>query len=652
MWVISIFTGIWWAYEFITLILQNRFDFLTRVVVSVPLGILYQSLYIFVLQVYIPWGYKLTIIVDSTLAAMALLFQFLGRKAHPSLVIRLTYVDLFSLGVSIIWLIFRMDFINLHGEGESGGACYSDHAFHFNLITSFAIGINKNRKSIFDIEFPISAGDKLSYPCLPNFYTSFLAASCNLGFRMAFRIPTFLVGISWFYLLHHFIKSFCKSSFAATIGLPLWVFSGGLGWLEIFENGFLNYYSAPNYIHRWSRVKDIFWFQSMSHIFNPQRSATFVLPLCGITYLCLWHGTKKFDWRYFVIAALAVGIMPQTQVHAYVSLALFSIFLAVTTFSFKYFKRMIGCWLLYGTLANLIAFPFMVPYAIRTVENKEFVVYKPVWTNPTFGQGGFFHIFWNALGCTGAISLIFGFVYSDAQQTRYYLATFPVLLIAATIMFQPWELDNTKILHDGWFPVAVAFTANYLTKLISKTKNFVFMFIISIIYLSMILSGLINLYTTESFLVPFYNSHNKEAGQWTAENTPVHAIFHYHKHVICPSACFAGRVIFSGYPGWTQSHGVTNTTRASSFFSLDEGNNINEYKKYDIKYAWKSETQPDFNSKFMELIMERGTHRLYKVMDNPPLNPDEEVSSTDTNKVGKIKPANKKKKRSKRTFNF
>ncbi|EAX90503.1 hypothetical protein TVAG_311310 [Trichomonas vaginalis G3] len=650
MWVPTIFVGIWWAYEVLTLIVLNRFDYLTRVFMAIPFGILYQSLFAFILQLWIPWGTKLTLVIDISLGVFATICHFISRKRHPSLIISISYIDAASLAIFLLWILKRMDYINLNGEGLSGGACYSDHSFQFNLITSFAVGINRKRKSLFDIEFPISVGSKLAYPVLPNFYVAFLAASCNCNFRTAFRVTTFLVGLSWIYLLHQFVKLFTRSSIAAAVALPIWIFSGGLGWLEIFENGFFNYYSNPNYIHRWTRVKNVFWFQSIAHIFNPQRSATFVFPLCAIVYICLWEGTKKFDWRYFLVAAFAVGITPQTQVHAYVALALLSLSLAVTTFKFKYFLKLVGCWTLYGIVANVIAFPLLAPFAIRTVENKEFIIVNPVWKDPKFGQGGFFHIFWNALGCTGAISLIFGFATADLQQIRYYLATFPILLISSFIMFQPWELDNTKLLHDGWFPIACAFTANYYMKLLLKTKNLSFVTIIVTIYISSLLSGILSLYTTESFLVPFYSHYNKEAGDWVSENTPVHAIFHYHKHVLCPSSCFAGRVIFSGYPGWTSSHGAINDTRTKSLYMLDEGISYYEYQKYDISYAWKSEGQPPFADTvdFAELVLERGLHRLYKIVDPK----DRMPMMSKKKEIENDKKKQKKKKKAKRTFNF
>jgi hypothetical protein len=39
-------------------------------------------------------------------------------------------------------------------------------------------------------------------------------------------------------------------------------------------------------------------------------------------------------------------------------------------------------------------------------------------------------------------------------------------------MFQEWELDNTKLLHDGWLPVAVGLVGQYFAFLFARSSHF------------------------------------------------------------------------------------------------------------------------------------------------------------------------------------
>ena len=617
MFGITVASAIWCGYEVITFIVRNKLDYLTRLFAAVPIGILYQSLLVFVLQVHIPWSLKLNLLVNCICLVIAVFLHMYSTKHfRVSYIVKMTVLDVYTLIISSLWLLYRMYHVMIPG-GLTTGCCYSDYAFHFNIITSCAIGMNQHRKSLFDMQFPISAGDQLVYPMLPNFYASFLIATTDSGLIDSFRYPTFLVGLSWVFLLHKLALTFTGSSLAATLALPLWAFSGGLGFLEIFDNPIQTYYTQENYIHVWSKLKNVFWFQSMTHIFNPQRSATYVLPLCAITMICLIKGVSKFDMPFFILAAIAVGVMPQTQIHAYVSMAIFAVVLCLTTYKSNHQKKWFMCWFVFGVLANVIAFPLAIPYFYRTKDKSEFIRYDPIWKNRDYGKGSIFHIYWNALGVTALIAMIFGFISANEFQIRVYIANLAVFLTASAIMFQPWELDNTKLLHDGWYPVAVAFVGQYFAFLLKHyKKNIIVITLVSVLYLSCLISGMINIKITEWYFVDFFNGDNKEAGLWANENTPVDSISHFYNHVICPMTVFAGRVLFHGYLGWITSHGVTNTTRTSLFVQLDSPMDSSTYIKNNITYLLINQDSKQIKeTEFTEKVMDIGEHKIIRMLN-------------------------------------
>ena len=623
MLAVTIASAIWSGYEVITIIVKNRLDYLTRLMGGIPLGILYQSLLVFILQLYIPWSLKLNLLINVISLTIAISCHLISNKLfRPSYTIKMTILDLCTLSISTLWVLYRLQVV-LMTDGITAGCCFSDYSFHYNIISSCAIGLNQKRKSLFDLTFPISVADKLVYPMLPNFYASFLIATTNSGFLESFRYPTFFVAISWVFLLHKLALTFTGSSLASALALPLWAFSGGIGWLQAIDDGLVNYYSDVNYIHQWKNLKNVFWFQSMTHIFNPQRSATFVLPLCALTMICLIKGVKKYDISYFVLAALPVGIMPQTQVHAYVSMAIFSISLCLITYDENIKKKWFKAWFVFAVLANVIAIPLGLPYLGRTKNNSNFFNFSPVWKDEHYHSKGPLGIYWKSLGVTGLIALVFGFATADPFQLKIYFSCLVEWLIASTIMFQPWELDNTKLLHDCWFPIAVAFVGQYFEFLFTQFKNKPFIIIIAaILYVSAMMSGIFNIKITEWYKIGLFIDDLKDAGLWAAENMPVTSVTHFYNHVCCPISLFGGRPLFHGYMGWTQSHGVINTTKLRMFSELDQPTNPSIYINNNITYyLMNNDSKTIHEANFIEPVMECGEFKLLRIL---PVQPKQE----------------------------
>ena len=614
MWVLTLSIAFWFGYEVITITVRNRLDYMTRVFGGIPLGILYQSLVALILQLYFPWSLRLNIIVNISLAIPTLIMHIVNTKISKiQYTISFTLTDLVALFLSMSFVLYRLNFM-LVPNGETGGCCYSDYSFHYDIISSFAFGMNQKRSSLFDFKMPISYGNKMVYPILPNFYAAFLIATCNLDTNTAFRIPTFFVAASWVFLLHKLALTFTNSSAAAALAMPLWIFSGGLGFIELYEEGLKDYYDPENYIHTWTHLKNAFWFQSLTNILNPQRSATYVLPICALTLICLIKGVKRFEMPYFILAALCVGITPQTQVHAYVSLALFSIALSITTFKKKKLKKIIQCWFVYGVTANVIALPLFYPFLERSISNTAFLTFNPIWKDPKFEASNIFVVYWYALGCCGLISLIFGFFTANLFQIRIYLANLFVLLIATTIMFQPWELDNTKLLHDAWFPVAVAFVAQYFVFIFDKCKSILLRIIFLIVYLSCLLSGILNLKITEPFIVEFYSGVSKIAGQWAAENTPVESVGHFMTYMSIPFTTFAGRQQFCGWLGWIKSHGIINSTRNGLLNQLNVPKSPDDYVRENITYLLMGmSSKPYLDQPFIETVFELSYYQVNRI---------------------------------------
>jgi hypothetical protein len=570
--VVTLATASWFGYETVTAFTRNRWNFLTRVFSGYPFGVIAQSFLALILQYYIPWGLLHLTLVLSIMLLISVCLHLLSSRFHPSLVIRITLGEVIFLTVAMAFSVFRLTKIYFEDGMWTRGAAYSDFSFHTQLVTSFAIGYNTNRTSLFGFETIMSAGSPLAYPVLVNFHSAFLLADCDVSIPRAMKYPALLVGVCFVFQIYALALRFTNGdSVASLLSIPLWAFSGGLGCLGALDYGKPPVNSNVDYISVFYNGQHAFWFQSMTHIFHPQRSATFAMPLCYIAMNALLTGIDRFEWQFFALAALIVGLTPQTQIHAYVALAVFSVALAVFTFPVDgRWLRSVKCWVLYGILANTIALPLCVPFLRRTEQSSEFFQVRPIWENREFvkasvrGIRAFSHLWWTALGPFAVIALLLGYATATIQQIRIYLAAISVFLLSSIVMFQPWELDNCKVFQDGWLPIALGFVGQYFTIIWRSGQSIVIKLTLVIVFVSTIASGMVNVFTYERYPLPLYLPNDAETGRWAAESFPMDTILHApNDEVMIPPACYAGRRLLSGYRGWLSSHGLANTSRDS-----------------------------------------------------------------------------------------
>jgi hypothetical protein len=417
-------------------------------------------------------------------------------------------------------------------------------------------------------------------------------ADCDVSIQYAMKWSAFLVGICQVFMIHALSMKFTKGdSMASCLAIPLWFFSGGLGFLEVLDYG-LCQNSDSNYIHDLLKNRHLFWFQSLTHIFHPQRSATFAMPLCYITIYALLEGTDTFNWKFFALAGIIVGITPQTQAHAFVSLAIFAIVLSVVCFPFSesgLYGKAIKCWVIFGVIANVIAFPLWIPFVSRASENSEFFDIRPNWNMESYVDCSnplrFFVLWWRSLGVFGVVALFFGWTTADWSQIRQYFASMGVFFVASVVMFQPWELDNCKVYQDGWMPLALGFVGQYFSKLLSLSKSVIMKLVLFLLLITCCCSGLLSLITYERWQIPFASIAELGAGQWVAENSPRMAIFHAkNSETMVPASCYGGRRLFEGYRGWVTSHGLNNRTRTLYSAYFDDGGREKEAREENIGY--------------------------------------------------------------------
>lgn len=77
------------------------------------------------------------------------------------------------------------------GQIFSGGSCWADLPIHMTIVNSFLSGRNQD-VSLADMQSPVFAGERFSYPFIPDFHAAVLVKQ-GLSMRWAFLLPGVLV---------------------------------------------------------------------------------------------------------------------------------------------------------------------------------------------------------------------------------------------------------------------------------------------------------------------------------------------------------------------------------------------------------------------------------------------------------------------------
>ncbi|KAH0788048.1 hypothetical protein GPJ56_008030 [Histomonas meleagridis] len=466
----------------------------------------------------------------------------------------------------------------LYKGNEVRGAAYGDLPFHLNIISSFAVGCNNKRNGLYNITSSFYGHERLVYPMIPNFFTAVLMSTGSGSLRISLFLPSALIILSLLFGMYSLSLKFTGNHFASALSIVIFANLGGLGWTRLFnpEHGY------GDWIHNWGRNRYEYWFHPIFHILVPQRASLWSMPLCYWGILFLIHSVERFDWRFFLLSALYTGFTPLVQVHSYVSLAQYAIFLCILTFPWTHKSKMpkvIALWALYAIVANVMAFPQLIPY-VKRASGGEFLKLAPLWITRRVGA---LQMWWNGLGVFFAIAVFFGFAVLDKTQIIQYLPSLMIFITTNIIQYQPWELDNTKVFYAGWIPIALPVVSLYLATLlrIRKTK-----IIGVILLLSSIASAAIHSFDCLSSDPHIFESADINLGLWIAENTPVDAMFYttnWHTNTV---ATIGGRQLFLGYLGWVSSHGINYYERERVFHMLKTNpNDVDAFKKYDISYV-------------------------------------------------------------------
>ncbi len=501
---------------------------------------------------------------------------------------------------------------------------YGDLPFHLSVITSFAYGNN------LPPENPIFAGGKFTYPFLIDFLT---AAFIRLGadWRVAFFIENVPLALALVGLLNFLTYRLTNNRLAARLAPVIFLFNGGLGFLNFFQDlgqmgsGLLNFLAhlprtytmnadlligAAKYPLRWGNV--------FTTLLIPQRSMMFGLPLVAMIIALWWMAWGEGEMpsedrkRHLLAAGVLTGFLPMLHAHGFFAVIIASLAMALLFFSLE--------WLFYFVPAGVIALPQALYLSGTGVKSTLFTPH--LWWET--GDGNSPLIFWGVNAGVFILLLLMGWGaqrLSSATLRKFYLP-FPIwFILPNAVLLAPWPWDNIKVLIY-WALASVPLVALAVASLFQQNSiaaRMVGGFVLILLTFSGGLDVLRAASPAEN--VGLYSQADLNAATAIMNATPPRArILHapIHNSVIA----LTGRQSLMGYPGHLWTHGIDYGTRETEVQTIYKGGAIamELMSKYKIDFVVigpveRKDLKPDENffATNYAKVVDQPEYRVYQI---------------------------------------
>lgn len=605
-----------------------------RLALSIPLGFSLSTLVAFLLFLAFS-SVSFAAFFSLALLFLAALFGFAGggldfwkREAHK-LAAELRENKLLT-ALLLLSLLGSAYFFSTHvlEQGEAGlyssGSTWGDLPYHLTLINSFLHGSNSAPQGFY-LANPVLAGTRLVYPFIPDFHSvilSFLGA----GLRDSILFPSVMLSVSLVALLYFFSFRMASNKLAAFLAVLLVLFSGGLGFLQLpldlnsSGKGAYDFLSSlpADYVHSTPSDGNFYWLNFVTDVFLPQRSSLFAFPLGLSVFILILESLRQEGRQRRMLlgaAGLGAGLLLSTQPLSFIAVGIAVFSLAVFDIRGK-LRAWFFDWLFFAVPAGVLGLPQLLLLA-GYVSQWGLARLSLLWNAEPAGPA----VFWlKNLGVFFALGAAAMFLLSPAQR-RLYVGFAVVFLAANVLLFQPWNVDSTKLLYY-WFFATAPFVGLLLSKVWGLKPALFSRALFALALAALVASGALAIAheTQQHYLL--YSNEDLRAGKWIAENTASNAVFlssDYHAH---PASSLAGRQLVMGYRGWVWSHGYEYSRQEKEVFKMFEGGSeaLKLLKEYRVNYVVVG--PPSFqgfnaNEKFFQekfaKVFESSNYKVYLV---------------------------------------
>ncbi len=558
--------------------LSKKLINLELISISLFIGLFFQVWISFIIALII----KNIIIAHILSILAATLFIFYNRR-HLGKVKILNDIDKHKIAfmlflVITIILLFTVFFRFEGGKIYTAPPNYGDWALHITLINSFANGNN------IPPMYTFYSGTRLGYSFL-NFYANALLV--NLGLDIFYAFNTFQVILTFSLLLFTYllgIRLFGKKTYALLFSILLF-FGGGLGWIYIFESNesFLSTISNNDYYVMHS--ENILPINLSIHSYSMRTGLLGWIYLIIIFILIFNEVFKLKKWKalkeYAIVISLLGGLF---LFHSYS-------FLIITIFLFFiWIQRPIKSFFLLLLGSGILALPQLLWTRSQTMKQGFFRFIHGLFVSITQPTA----FLWLWLKNFGGMLLfvIFGF----KKYKHLWLPFLGFFVIGNTILLQPWDFDNNKLLISCYFILAIfgVMGIKYLWELKKKTKlGFLIRSMTVLVIIIVLLPSFLGTYHYYKQKALFSSREDQALGELIGDITPIDSVIltgTQHNH---PVFLYSGRKVFEGYRGWIWTHGLDMDARDKETKAMFESNDKNEacklFKKNNVDYIFISD---------------------------------------------------------------
>jgi hypothetical protein len=422
---------------------------------------------------------------------------------------------------------------------------------------------------------------------MSNFYSAILLRCFSTSGHAAILIPSAIFDFSLFAVLSGIVSKFSQSHKPTLFAPWLFLFTGGLGFINFLRFPKVRFAFYTDFVHHWGMNQEGSWFQTIIHVLLPQRASLHSLPIAHSIIFILMHVGDSPRSRVYAFIAIGflVSLLPQVQPHSIVACAEWgAIFALISLFPFSWRKArfMIANYAVTAGIAVCIGVPQMTPYFGRA--KRGFWRISAIWREER--ASSLLAMWWRSLGVFFVLANFHGPSVMNIAQLRYFAPSFAVWLIGNYIIYQPWQLDNTKVFNAAWMPLALSSASFYLTCL--WHRNFFGKILTLILLFFSCFSGLLaaNMAYREAY--PLWSGHDRqhELADFVRKNSPPRSIWLLDDWPAHPVTALAGRQSVLGYGGWTSSHGLWESARRSMIQGLAHSpENVAQADEFGLQFV-------------------------------------------------------------------
>ncbi|EAY22772.1 hypothetical protein TVAG_477010 [Trichomonas vaginalis G3] len=551
IWAAVLSSEVFFGYEVCSLLIGEKYDFLSMLSIAIPLGIASSSMLFFVCSIILGFtSFHLYIHMGGLIAIGYIIFmrKIIKKKFN---IPKFTQTEIIFGSIAL----FTAVSIIVSGYGfkprvylESGGP---DIQEELAIMNSFYHGVNSGLVNIFKIRHPFC------YKCVARtkWLTAMHSAMLKIGYastKMALVAPSILYMFSFCYILLNVANIYLDSIFCSILVLPLVFFGGGYGFYYWTKRQNRNN-KTLDFVFNYGETTTQ-WSHPIFYYILAYRYTQLSLSIASIViFLILKIYKKKMYRKEFTLLGLLIGALPGVEIQTCIaSLIFFGLQILFNLPKDKKSTKEFTISITFFGIAHLLMTNFQIfHYFPRKTNSKLF--YLASFSQNLYGTPCQFPVITTWFRCLGIlvfVVLIFGWFLHRGATKNIFISAVLLFAIGNYVSFSP--VSRMNILFFYPYSMVIFFVTfvdvmKYISDLPKEEESKgVLIGIFIFVYLASIGSGLLGFKRLIGSKKEMYGSDSEKAAEWIVQNTPKKALFGCEENDFNVVSSLSGKVLYSG----------------------------------------------------------------------------------------------------------